>query len=138
MATEFNAGSFLGRWIFALVLVLGTYNPSEYSYLSWVFAKTTHFGPTVALVGVVLLIGWIVYTHATFQSMGWLGISLGAVLFGCLVWLMIDLGWLQLDSPDAVTWIIMVILSLILAMGMSWSHIRRKMSGQVDVDRIDH
>lgn len=138
MATEFNAGSFIGRWIFALVLVLGTYNPTEYSYVSWVFAKSTEFGPVVALVGVVLLICWIIYIRATFQSMGWLGISLGAALFGCLVWFMVDRGWLNLDSQSAITWIVMVILSFILAVGMSWSHIRRKMTGQVDVDHIDH
>ena len=29
MATEFNAGSFVGRWVFALALVLGTYNPTD-------------------------------------------------------------------------------------------------------------
>lgn len=138
MAAEFTAGSFIGRWIFALVLVLGTYNPTEYSYVSWLFAKGTAFGPVVALVGIVLLIGWIIYLRATFQSMGWLGISLGAALFGCLVWFMVDQDWLSLDSPKAITWIVMAILSLILAMGMSWSHIRRRMTGQVDVDHIDH
>lgn len=88
----------------------------------------------MALVGVLLLIGWIIYIRATFQSMGWLGISLGAALFGCLVWFIVDQGWLSLDSQSAITWIVLVILSLILAMGMSWSHIRRKMTGQVDVD----
>lgn len=138
MSSEFTAGSFFGRWIFALALVLGTYNPTEYSYMSWVFAKTTHLGPVVALVGVVLLIGWIIYIHATFQSMGWLGILLGAAFFSCLVWFMVDQGWLSLDSSNAMTWIIMVILSLILAVGMSWSHIQRRWSGQVDVDRIDN
>ena len=138
MAGEFNAGSFIGRWIFALVLVMGTYNPTEYSYIGWIFAKGTAFGPAVALVGVVLLIGWIVFLHATLQSMGWLGISLGSALFACLIWLMADMGWLRLDSPSSVTWIILVILSLVLAMGMSWSHIRRRMTGQVDVDRIDN
>jgi Family of unknown function (DUF6524) len=33
--------------------------------------------------------------------------------------------------------VVLVILSLILAVGMSWSHIRRRMSGQVDVDEKD-
>lgn len=63
MAQTFTAGSFIGRWFFALVLVLGTYNPTEYSYVSWVFAKGTHLGLVVALVGLVLLIGWIIYIH---------------------------------------------------------------------------
>ena len=137
MATEFNAGSFLGRWIFALVLVLGSYNPTQWCYFSWATAETTTFGPIVAIVGLVLLIGWIMFLRATFMSMGWLGITLGAALFGCIVWLMVDQGWLSLDSEGTVAWVVLVILSLILAVGMSWSHIRRRMSGQFDVDEKD-
>jgi membrane protein DedA with SNARE-associated domain len=71
------------------------------------------------------------------MSMGWLGITLGAALFGCLVWLMVDQGWLSLDSEGMIAWVVLVILSLILATGMSWSHIRRRMSGQFDVDEKD-
>jgi hypothetical protein len=137
MATEFNAGSFLGRWIFALVLVLGSYNPTEWCYFSWATAETTTFGPIVAIVGLVLLIGWIMFIRATFMSMGWLGITLGAALFGCIVWLMVDQGWLALDSEGTIAWVVLIILSLILAVGMSWSHIRRRMSGQFDVDEKD-
>jgi hypothetical protein len=137
MATEFNAGSFLGRWIFALVLVLGSYNPTQWCYFSWATAETTTFGPIVAIVGLVLLIGWIMFIRATFMSMGWLGITLGAALFGCIVWLMVDLEWLSLDSEGTIAWIVLIILSLILAVGMSWSHIRRRMSGQFDVDEKD-
>jgi hypothetical protein len=137
MATEFNAGSFLGRWIFALVLVLGSYNPTQWCYFSWATAETTTFGPIVAIVGLVLLIGWIMFIRATFMSMGWLGITLGAALFGCIVWLMVDLEWLSLGSEGTIAWIVLIILSLILAVGMSWSHIRRRMSGQFDVDEKD-
>ena len=137
MATEFNAGSFLGRWIFSLALVLGTYNPTQWCYFSWATSESTTFGRIVAIVGIILLIGWIMFVRATFMSMGWLGITLGAALFGCVVWLMVDQGWLSLDSQGTIAWVVLVILSLILATGMSWSHIRRRMSGQFDVDEKD-
>ncbi|MEP0203561.1 MAG: DUF6524 family protein [Halioglobus sp.] len=137
MAKGFSVGSFFARWLFATVLVFGTYNPTDYSYVDWVLAETTTFGPIVAIVGIALLIGWIVFLRATFMSMGWLGISLGAALFGCIIWLFVDLGWLSLDATGAITWIVLIILSLILATGMSWSHIRRRMSGQFDVDEVD-
>jgi hypothetical protein len=42
MATEFNTGSFFARWAFAIALVLGTYNPSDYSYASWLPACHGH------------------------------------------------------------------------------------------------
>jgi hypothetical protein len=137
MANKFDMGSLLARWVFALLLVLGTYNPSDFSYVSWAFGEGTEFGPIVALVGLVLLIGWIVYLTATFQSMGWLGITLGAALFACIIWLLVDIGWLSVSSPSALSWIALIILSLILALGISWSHIWRRLTGQIDVDEVD-
>lgn len=137
MAYRFDVGSFLWRWVFALALVLGTYNPTDYSYISWTLAEGTQFGPIIAIVGIVLLILWIIYLRATFLSMGWLGIILGAALFGSIVWLFVDLGWIHLDSTGAFTWVALVISSLLLAVGMSWSHIRRRLTGQVDVDDVE-
>jgi hypothetical protein len=137
MATEFNTGSFLGRWVFALALVLGTYNPTQWCYYAWATAESTTFGPVVAIVGIILLIGWIMFVRATFESMGWLGITLGAALFGCVAWLFVNQGWLSLESDATIAWVVLVILSLILAAGMSWSHVRRRMSGQFDVEDSD-
>ena len=137
MANEFNIGSFFARWLFAALLVFGSYNPTEYSYLSWLLAEGTELGPIVAIVGLILLIAWIVFLRATFLSLGWLGICLGAALFGCVLWLLVDVGLLSLDSTSAITWLVLLVLSLILATGMSWSHIRRRLTGQFDVDDIE-
>lgn len=134
MATEFNTGSFLGRWIFALVLVFGTYNPTQWCYYAWVSSESTTFGPIVAIVGIILLIGWIMFIRATFDSMGWLGIALAGALFSCVAWLFVNQGWLSLESDATIAWVVLTILSLILAAGMSWSHIRRRASGQFDVE----
>jgi hypothetical protein len=137
MANDFDAGSFLGRWAFALALVLGTYNPTGYSYFSWLFAEGTEFGPVVALVGIVLLIAWIIFLRATFLSLGWLGITLGGALFACVIWLLVHVGWISMESTGIMTWLALVVLSLILATGMSWSHIRRRLTGQFDVDDVE-
>lgn len=137
MATEFNVSSFFARWLFAIALVFGTYNPTDYCYLSWVLADSATFGPVQALIGVALLIAWIVFLRATMLSLGLLGIVLGSALFACLIWLFIDLGWLTLDARGALSWIVLLVLSFILAAGMSWSHIRRRLTGQFDVDDKD-
>lgn len=137
MANEFNAGSFFARWLFAALLVFGTYNPTEFSYFSWVLAEGTEFGPIVALAGVILLIAWIIFLRATFLSLGWLGISLGGALFACVLWLLVDIGLLSLEATGTITWLVLLVLSLILATGMSWSHIRRRLTGQFDVDDIE-
>ena len=134
---EFDVVGFLLRVVFAMLLVFGTYNPTAYSYASWVLSGDVGFEPVPALVGVALLIAWIVFLRATFLSLGWLGIILGAALFSCFIWLLIDIGWLSLDSSGAVTWVALLRISLILATGMSWSHIRRRLTGQVDVDDVE-
>ena len=137
MATEFTAFSFVGRWLFALALVFGTYNPTAYSYVSWVMAEGTEFGPEIAVVGLILLIAWIIYLRATFQSMGVLGISLGVALFAAIIWLFVDMGLISLESTSMMTYLVLILLSIILATGMSWSHIRRRLTGQFDVDEMD-
>jgi len=137
MATEFNTVSFLGRWLFALVLVIGTYNPTDYSYVGWILAPGTEFGPEIALVGVILFSAWIIFLRATLMSLGWLGIILGGAIFGCMIWLLVDIGWLSLDSTGAITWVTLLLLATILALGMSWSHIRRRLTGQFDVDDVE-
>ena len=138
MASSFNVGGFLRRVVFALALVLGTYNPTQYSFVSWTLAPDVEFGPVILIVGVILLIAWIIYLRATFMSLGWLGIVLGAALLGGFVWWFVDLGLLTINSANAMTWVVLVLIALILAIGMSWSHLRRKMTGQVDTDDLDN
>lgn len=137
MANQFTGVSFLLRCVFALILVLSTYNPTDYSYVNWLAGDGFSITPVKALLGVILLIGWIIFLRATFYSLGWLGIILFSALFGTVIWLLVDVGWLSLDGGGAMTWIIMVLLALTLAMGMSWSHIRRRLTGQIDVDDVD-
>ena len=127
----------MGRWLFAIVLVFGTYNPSPYSYVSWMLSEQASFGPIPAIVGLLLLTAWIIYLRATFLSMGWLGVCLGAAIFACIIWLLVDMKWLSLDSTAVISYLALLLLSLILAAGMSWSHIRRRLTGQFDVDEMD-
>ena len=138
MALSFNAGSFVGRLVFAAILVFGTYNPTSFSYVSWLVRSGFEFGPVIALVGLILLIGWIVFLRATFMSLGWLGIALAVGVLACVVWLLVDWGLLSLEADGALVWIVLIILSVVLALGMSWSHVRRRLSGQVDTDDLDN
>ena len=86
---------------------------------------------------VVLLIGWVVYIRATLRSLGALGLMLAFALFGIVVWWLVDIGLIGVNSVSVMTYIVLFLLGAILATGMSWSHIRRRMSGQLDVDEVD-
>lgn len=131
------AGFFL-RLLAAIVLVFSTYNPSGWSYYHWVSENLSNLNPLMALAGIVLLIGWTIYLRATARSLGIFGLLLAAAFFGTLLWLVIDWGLVAVDSITAITYIILVIMCGILAIGISWSHVRRRMTGQVDVDEIEN
>ena len=137
MSQRLGFDGFLGRWIFALLLVLGTYNPSGYSFVTWVLDEETSFGPVIAIVGLILLIGWIFCVRTTFNALGWLGVTLGAALFAAFIWLLVDVGWISMESTGVLTWLTLVVVSLILATGMAWSHVKLRITGQVNVDDVD-
>ena len=128
---------FILRLLAAFVLVFTTYNPSGTSYYHWLSQNIASPTPMMALVGIVLLIGWTIYLRATARSLGAFGLLLAAAFFGTLLWMVIDWGLVDADSVKAITYIILVILCGILAIGISWSHIRRRMTGQVDVDEVE-
>lgn len=125
------------RFVFALVLVFATYNPSAYSYYHWAEGVFPKFTPALAICGLFLIIAWGIYLRATFRSLGVIGLILAGAFFASFVWLFYDLGWLDTNNVGAMTWVVLVIVSLLLAIGMSWSHIRRRLTGQVDIDDVD-
>lgn len=125
------------RLLAAIVLVFATYNPEGYSYYHWVIQVPLTPDPLKILAGVVLLIGWTVYLRATVNALGAFGLFLALAFFGTLIWLTVDLGWVPADSVRAISYIILIVLCGVLTTGVSWSHIRRRFTGQVDVDEID-
>ncbi len=135
MLKEFSWVHFGWRFLFAFLVVFGTYNPTGYSYVHW--SMQDFFHPLRIVVGIVLLIGWVIFLRATLRSLGGVGLILAACLFAALLWLFIYWGLIPATSISAITYAVMMIITLILTVGMSWSHIRRRWSGQVDTDDID-
>lgn len=141
MAKAFNARSFGLRLLFAIALVFITYNPSGLSFYHWasdiITTDASSLTPPFALLCVVLLIGWTIYLRATFRSLGGFGLILAFGFFAIIIWWLVDLGLLGLESSSIMAWIFLFLLSTVLAVGLSWSHIRRRLSGQADMDDVD-
>lgn len=137
MDNKLSFGGFALRALFSLALVLLTFNPSGYSYVHLVANGFPHITPIEAVCGIVLLIGWFVFLGATLRSIGLLGMLLACALFAALIWLVASWGWVALSNTHAIIWIALVILALILAVGMSWSHLYQRWSGQATVDEVD-
>jgi len=132
---DFTFVSFLLRLLFAALLVFLTYNPSGFSWVGWLLSEV----PLVYKVagGIVLLIGWVMFLRATWNSLGAIGTGLAAAFFGVIIWLLIEWNILSLDSGAVFQWVVLAILTGVLAVGMSWSHVRRRISGQYDTDEIE-
>lgn len=135
--SRFGWDSFIMRFIFATVIVFATYNPEGMSYYDWIKDEFPTFTVYKGFVGVILLIGWIILLRATIGSLGAIGILLAIAFFGLLIWLMFDVFGIPTDSIRVVTYIIQVMIICVLSIGVSWSHIRRRISGQVDTDEIE-
>ena len=132
-----GANGIMLRFLFALILVLSTYNPTNYSYLAWALRELPAIGPLLILAGIVLVIGWVIFIRATLRSLGPLGLILAGLLFASMIWLLIDWGLLSMTNISALTWVLLFVIAFVLTMGMSWSHIRRRLSGQMDMDDVD-
>jgi hypothetical protein len=135
-SSEFTVLSFVWRFLFALFMVLATYNPSGVSVFHWIrgAVQGDGVGAVHFFVGVLLLIGWSILWIATWRALETFGVILAGLAIGALVWLLIDIGVLAADSSSAITWIVLVGLAGLLSIGLSWSHVWRRLTGQFDVD----
>lgn len=130
---------FLLRWLFAAVLVFFTWNPDGFSYLDYLFGAEEFFKdwPVKLGLGIVLLIGWVIYMRATLNSLGAIGLVL---VFGLFMTIMFGLSYynvVEVGFDGVFVYLLLIFISLLLAVGMSWSHVRRRLSGQVDTDDVE-
>lgn len=143
MASGPGFGGIAARTLAALVLVFATYNPERVSYWHWAVAPLRGGEPTSGpaslkfLVGLALLGGWAIFLNATRRSIGMGGALLVMAISGGLVWLLIDFGLVSAGSARGITYVVLICTALLLAVGMNWSHLSRKLSGQVDMDATD-
>lgn len=128
---------FLIRWAFAFLLLAATYNPTQWNFVRWTMENYQSMLSVTILIGLVLMIGYIIYLRATLRSIGLFGMLLVLAVAGTLLWVLFDQGIIDLTNHTINTWLGIIVLSLVLAIGLSWSIVRRKISGQADVDDVD-
>lgn len=128
---------FIIRWLFAFILLAATYNPTQWNVVSWGMANYTDQLPITVLLSLILLIGYIIYLRATLRSIGVFGMLLVLAVAGTAIWVLWDQGWIDLANPTFNIWLAIAVLSVVLAIGLSWSIVRRRLSGQADMDDVD-
>jgi len=120
------------RVVFAVALVLLTYNPSGHSFYHWAVAPPPGITALKAFLGILLLIGWVICLRTAFVALGWLGVTLGVALLGTTVWLLVDMKMVD-TTPSMLVWIALVSVGAVLGIGLSWSLIRARTTGQIEV-----
>ena len=128
---------FLIRWAMAFVLLAATCNPTDWNYVSWTMVNFNRETAMTVLMGLLLMAGYIIYLRATLRSIGMIGMGLVSAIVAAGVWVLIDQGIIQLGNATVKVWFVLVGLSFVLGIGLSWSFVRRAMSGQYDVDDAD-
>src|SRR5210317_2100197 len=121
------------RWLVAFVLLATTFNPTELSFVKWARASWNEQTSLVVLFGLVLLVIYVVFLTAVLRGIGALGVTLVLAVIAALVWVLLDLGWLSIDDPGMMTWVAILALSVVLAVGMYWGILWRRISGQIEV-----
>ena len=129
------------RVLASLVLVFLTWNAEGWSYYHWtiepLIERTGGFSAIKFLAGALLMTAWVVFLQATRRSIGIGGAALVAAICGGVIWLLISSGIVSANSGRGIARVVLIGLSVVLAVGMSWSHISRKVTGQADTDVVD-
>ncbi len=127
---------FLIRWAIAFALLTPSYNPTDWNYLTWATENFSVETPLAVFGGLILMAGYIIYLRATLRSIGLIGMGLVGAIVAAAVWVLIDRGIVILNSETLKIWMTLIGLSFVLGIGLSWSHIRRAISGQSDMDDV--
>jgi Family of unknown function (DUF6524) len=125
------------RWLGAFLLLAATYNPTDWNFVAWARQAWGEQTPLIVFLGLILAVIAMVYLVATMRSIGILGALVIAAIFAAGLWVLTDWGLLGLTNSALNVWLGILVLSLILGIGMSWSILRQRLSGQQTTDEVE-
>jgi hypothetical protein len=124
---------FVVRLLLSFVLVAATWNPTPYGFVRWAMDTPGQL-PLKVLGGLVLLALFVVVLTAVLRGIGVLGVILILGVTAAAAWVLVDWGWLSLNNTGALAWVAILALSLVLAVGMYWGILWRRLTGQVETE----
>lgn len=134
---QFRLLSFLIRVCATLFVVLSTYNPSGVSYVHWLSRAWPQDWLLQVPVGVVYLLVYYILIRTTVRAIRITGIVLVTALLASAVWVMMDAGIIAIRDVDDLATILLYMLGVLFAIGISWMRVFILITGQVSVDRLD-
>ncbi|WP_431300425.1 DUF6524 family protein [Tabrizicola sp. BL-A-41-H6] len=125
------------RWLGAFLLLVLIFNPTQVNFVNWARANWIDQMPLIVFLGLILGVVMMVYLVATMRSIGLIGAVVIGAIFAAGLWVLTDWGLLALGNSDLTVWLAILVLSVILGLGMSWSILRQRLTGQSSVDEIE-
>ena len=125
---------FLNRILLSTLLVFGTYNPSGNSYHHWLMRTETLTIPQV-FVGIALLIGWVTMARMAFLSIGYFGIAAISLMVLMGITFGVGLGFFGFEDVRITKYLVLFWIALVFGIGISWSFVQKRISGERDVLR---
>lgn len=134
--TTFAFPNLVLRWLGAAFVVFAIYNPSGHSYYHWLIDVGDDRWSLKALAGVSLLIAVMTFAYATLRAIGKSGVAATLTFFGVVIWAMVDNNLLDGLGRWAWVTIFLGVIASVLGIGVSWSHVRARLSGQNDSNDV--
>jgi peptidoglycan/LPS O-acetylase OafA/YrhL len=128
------------RWwvtlILAFALALGTWNPTEHHFVSYISSgdPLSGFHPFFILVMLAL---WLMALKAVLQSIKFYGAIITLAIILAFVYGLAQLGWIDTSSWDTLGWVATVGLGIVIFVGMNASIVWKKMTGVYTTDATD-
>jgi hypothetical protein len=132
---QFGLMNLFVRWLATLALMFSFYNSSGRSFVHWA-ADGTAPGSLRIFVGSVLITGFLILGGATIRSLGYPGLVVLVTILAVLGGTLLDLGLVDSARRAEVIVALQVLVASGLTIGLSWSALRARLSGQVDSDDV--
>jgi len=130
-----SPGVLLTRIIIAAIVVFGTYNPTGKSVYHWVESQADKTDAWVVLAIIVCVLLHIALLIAAWKALGFLGTLIVLILFGALIYLSFQEGWV--GDNQSIQWLALILYSVFLGVGLAGAILWRRATGQVVVDDAD-
>lgn len=119
---------FFVRVLACFALVFASWNPSGYSFAAWVQSDAALAAKVLA--GATLLTLHILFFRIAWLSLGPLGLAAALAVGGSAILALSELDLVDLRSGQARDYLGLAVLSGVLAVGLGWSSMKRRVTGQ--------
>jgi len=118
------------RTLVCFFIVFGTWNPTDYCFVWWAMHDPGATAPEIAAAGSTLFGLYVFFGRIAWLSLGPDGITaaLGILIAGYLT--LYEFNIIDIWQRETFIYMLLSTLAFILAIGLAWSLMKRRISGQ--------